>query len=375
MLHFVRATAGTKENPCAGFVFTAGPTANARAGIRAFDLDHTLIQPKGGRKFPKTFDDWQLMPNVLEKLRSLHRQQYAIVVVSNQMSLVRETMAAEFAERKLAAVQAALNVPVTFAVACSKSSLRKPSGDLWERLLEMRPDLMALARDTKYIGDADGHADAFAASDAQFADSIGAAFRRPQYFFGGELPKSWPLPKHPAEAWLKGAESFGAVPSFKALSEKPTLVVLVGPPGSGKTTWAAAFAERTKSVHVSNDLKQTAKAQQRALLAALEAGRSSVVDNTSPSKKARKPYLEQARRLGARCVAIVWQPPEGLAEHLERVRSLVLHTKEPIPKIGFTLFRKNYEAPTRDEFDEVYEWWPKYSSEAGATRDQIMRWL
>ena len=54
-----------------------------RAKIAAFDLDHTLIKPKSGRKFPKDYDDWVLLDGVKKKLTDLYEDDFKIVVFTN----------------------------------------------------------------------------------------------------------------------------------------------------------------------------------------------------------------------------------------------------------------------------------------------------
>ena len=54
------------------------------AKIAGFDLDHTLIRPESGAKFPKNKNDWMFQANVISKLKELHNSGYIIVVFTNQ---------------------------------------------------------------------------------------------------------------------------------------------------------------------------------------------------------------------------------------------------------------------------------------------------
>jgi len=53
--------------------------------IASFDMDHTLIKPKGKNKFPINSTDWVWMyPNVRETLINLHKEKWVVVIFSNQ---------------------------------------------------------------------------------------------------------------------------------------------------------------------------------------------------------------------------------------------------------------------------------------------------
>lgn len=55
-----------------------------RKRLCAFDLDHTLVKQKSGKKFPTDENDWvQLYPNIKEKLIQLSNE-YTLVIFSNQ---------------------------------------------------------------------------------------------------------------------------------------------------------------------------------------------------------------------------------------------------------------------------------------------------
>ena len=53
--------------------------------MAAFDYDWTMVNPKDGKTFPTSIDDWQWMyPNVPEKIKQYYEDGYMIVVFSNQ---------------------------------------------------------------------------------------------------------------------------------------------------------------------------------------------------------------------------------------------------------------------------------------------------
>ena len=107
-----------------------------------------------------------------------------------------------------------------------------------------------------------------------------------------------PHPSHARGGSLQGGRS----------STSPELVVMVGLQGAGKSTWVREHLAGTHVV-VSKDhwprARRREARQQRVVAELLAAGRSVVVDNTSPSVAERAP-LVSAARAAAVPVRAVW---------------------------------------------------------------------
>lgn len=138
------------------------------------------------------------------------------------------------------------------------------------------------------------------------------------------------------------------------MSEAPEVVVLVGIPASGKSTF---YRERFAATHalVSKDLFPNARRrdarQARLLDEALTAGRSLVVDNTSPAVEDRAPILEAARRHGARVVGYYFATP--LAEAM--ARNAAREGRARVPDAGVRSIAKKMVRPRLAEgFDALY---------------------
>ena len=131
------------------------------------------------------------------------------------------------------------------------------------------------------------------------------------------------------------------------------LIIFVGLQGSGKTTYYREHFAATH-VHVSKDLMPNARdrdaKQMMQIDEALGAGRSVVVDNTSPTIESRAPLIAAAKRHGARAVAIYFDPhiPTVLARNRQREGK----ARIPVPAIFAT--KKKMVVPAAAEgFDEV----------------------
>ena len=131
-------------------------------------------------------------------------------------------------------------------------------------------------------------------------------------------------------------------------------VVFVGLPASGKTTF---FTQRFAATHthISKDLwpksARQGPRQARELRAALGAGRSVVVDNTSPTPADRAEILGVAREFGARSIGYFFTASTREAIGRNRGRQGTAR----VPDVAIFTTAKRLVIPTCEEgFDELY---------------------
>ena len=206
-----------------------------------------------------------------------------------------------------------------------------------------------------FVGDAAGREGDFDCSDRDFAANVGAerggilAFRTPEQAFGA--------PSIPAAA----ADPFGAAavavesPSTAVLQTRvallggyarhPLLLVLCGPQGSGKSFFCAALLHAAPAwVHVSQDTINNGKPGprdkvERAARAALDQGRSVVVDRMHLDAAQRAHFVEVARACGAPVHALVLHVPT--AELQRRVRERTGHPGNVMGESGARMAAKS----------------------------------
>jgi len=131
-------------------------------------------------------------------------------------------------------------------------------------------------------------------------------------------------------------------------------VLFTGLPASGKSTFYQQRFAATHT-HISKDLwpKSADKGarQARELRAALTAGHSVVVDNTSPTPADRAEVIGIARQLGARVIGYYFAATTGEAIGRNRGRE----GKARVPDVAIFTAAKRMVVPTREEgFDELW---------------------
>lgn len=156
---------------------------------------------------------------------------------------------------------------------------------------------------------------------------------------------------------------------------QPLYIILIGAPGSGKSTFIKALSEHLKLTIGSTDdqvddyafnhgitysqamqkinFKHLKRNMEAHVLDAVKRGLHVVIDQTNMNKKSRREKLEWA---STRHVKVAVSFDVDVKVLLERIEKRSAATGKDIPKHVFFSMLKKYEAPTKDEgFDHVFE--------------------
>jgi predicted kinase len=148
----------------------------------------------------------------------------------------------------------------------------------------------------------------------------------------------------------------------------PTLYVLIGLPGSGKSHWAQTTADRIGAIVVGSDEVRAefqARGQnphdgdavfaevERRARAYLQSDRSVILDATHYQQRYRTYAINLARQLRIPCVAIWFDT--SLAEALQRNgwRTGDRFGEQRVPDHVIRDMAARFDPPGRDEFDRV----------------------
>ncbi|KAF8436933.1 polynucleotide kinase 3 phosphatase-domain-containing protein [Boletus edulis BED1] len=332
----------------------------ARPNVALFDLDGTMIQwqKNSGKGADALKWAWwrQCVPT---KLKALHQDGYAIVVISNQ---ALKTAALENWKKKIPLIANALpDVPFRLFAACAKDGYRKPMPGMWyelERIFkEHHVDIDK--KTTFFVGDAAGRAHDFASTDRKWAMNIGIPFHTPEEYFLA-LPKApYKLPGFHVSSLPKTTDLLcpPTAEIVPALS-RPELVLLTGFPCLGKSSFYCRHFAPAGYVHVNQDTLGTRPKCLKAAEEALKAGKSCVIDNTNRDAPTRKLYIDLAKKVGVTARCFLFEGSMDLAWHNNLYRAYNQPSsktrRDVIPYLAFISFRDNYEEPqTSEGFSEV----------------------
>jgi|GEM_PF-4461321 len=358
-----------------------------------FDLDFTLVKPLDRRTYPKDVDDWRWMfgdKETLGKLDKLIVEGYLLVIISNQS----KSNKTRFILDRISLIVDETNLPFEVYVATDYDKYRKPNTEIFEKYVweKLDPNFDNLI----YVGDAAGRENDFSDSDRKFAYNIhlflkhiknpgDIKFYTPEEFFqNSKETKEW-RGFNPSEfikeQKLKAKDKSWKEELDQILSEnQQKVLILIGPPASGKSTLAKKIQEKDpKIVHISRDLYSTKIKTTKAFREALQTGESIVLDNTNPSKQVREEYIQEALETNPKIKIYLihmnnfddLEKNKGLYEHLNIYRER-LGTKNRVPEIAYKIFYKNYEEPDESKVEQILQipFSPKFKN-----KNQVLRFI
>ncbi|KAG4087239.1 polynucleotide kinase 3 phosphatase-domain-containing protein [Neocallimastix lanati (nom. inval.)] len=344
-------------------------TQSPNEKIAAFDLDETLIRPKGKNKFPKNADDWQFTYSFIpNKLKKLVEDGFRVVIFSNQngFSRIDSKKNAKIKEEqfkiKINNIFKILDIPIMIFCAVEKDKFRKPCKGIWNTFLEKYNKVDINYEKSFYCGDAAGRPEGWkrgvkkdhSDNDRKFALNCNLKFYTPEEYFMNEKPATFKLVSDPNI--LKNRKIALFEPSDKPLIPEDKhieMIIFVGYPGSGKSHFAKKYLLPKGYVHINQDTLKTADKCLKAAENELEMKHSVVIDNTNPSKDKRIKFIKIAKKLNIPVRCFKFETDEEISLHNNKYRQIV-KDETLIPNIAYRFYNSNYSEPTLSEgYEEI----------------------
>jgi bifunctional polynucleotide phosphatase/kinase len=285
-----------------------------RENMAAFDYDWTMVNPKDGKIFPSGVDDWEwLFPNLPSIIKKYYDDGFMIVIFTNQSK--------SWKCEQIKIVAQELQIPLFIAIATEKTHY-KPNIILFESLVN---ENKINKNNSFFVGDALGRKGDFANTDRVFAENIGIQWFSPESICKQESPSI-------------------EIPNI-TISNEPEVVIMVGFPGSGKSSVAKQLCSNDNYIHIEGDVYKTPSKMKKKAFEFIQQKKSVVFDATNSSIKKRAEYVNFAKTYGytVRCLHVT--TPLDVSYKRNKMRNL----ENQVPLIAYSVFKKHYEEPTEKE--------------------------
>lgn len=348
-------------------LFTAAGVPES-SKVAGFDIDGCIITTKSGKVFPTSPDDWKILfPEIQPRLASLLKKGYKVVFFTNQMGISRGKLRPEVFKSKAEDILQTLQLPIQVFVSTAPGIYRKPVIGMWEHLCEKANGGVTIdVSQSFYVGDAAGRPanwapgkkkKDFSCSDRLFALNIGLQFYTPEEYFLGWKPAQFSLPEFDPRK-LDSKMRLYDPPDTSLTSTKQEVIVAVGFPGSGKSTFFQTHIIPKNYAYVNRDILGSWQHCVSACERALKEGQSVVVDNTNPDAESRKRYVDVSQSAGVPCRCFNFTASLEQAKHNNRFRQMVPSATKHVPvnDMVFHSYKKKFVAPSLSEgFSEILQ--------------------
>lgn len=318
------------------------------------------------------------MPEVPRRIHELtddESSNFVFVIFSNQLNLNSKVAERASFESKIDGVISKLGISSKCPVLCffstSRDFYRKPCIGMWKILIEdhLNPKNTKLNMvKSFFVGDAAGRladwapgkAADWSSADRKFALNIGVSFKTPEEFFlNSETVAKFDIGRNPADIEFATAEDEYIDNICNELMKNSAgsiiMIIAVGSPASGKSTFYQRHLNSRNFVQVNRDTLKTIPKCISLVKEAFSKKQHVYIDNTNPTSESRQVFLNIAREYGFVAKCIHFTADEWLCRHLDMFRSLTKPI-DPLPHFVFNSFRSRYQIPVMDEgFDSIIQ--------------------
>jgi len=323
-----------------------------RNKLACFDFDYTLIKTKSGKKFPIDKNDWVwLYDNIPNKIKELYNDNYNIIIFSNQLGISKKLTNKDDIIYKIKNIYESLNIPIVSIIADENDKYRKPRIGSWKYIKKLN-EVKISKKNSFYIGDMAGRLKYKnrkkdrSDSDRKFALNCKIKFYTPEEFFLNEEEIPWKLNGYQLNY------SNNIKNEIKFSNNKKNIILIIGYPGSGKTTLANKFKNY---ILLSKDLY--GKKFNKILKDNINNGNNIIIEGLLYNFDKRKIYINLAKKHNYEINIINIKTSYELSNHLNIYRSLKNKNKI-VPLIVYNTYRKYYTEPDKNNFNKIINYNP-----------------
>jgi len=253
----------------------------------------------------------------------------------------------------------AMSLPISVFYSIEEDGYRKPNRGMYDLLKTFHTDTTV----HYYCGDAAGRVKDFSTSDLYFANNCSLRFKTPEEVFLNAKSETLAckpingLKLYKEDQWIDGELSNPReiVPvqmiqdsALPILTSKKTLIIMVGSPGSGKTSLSQRMGLIYNMVVINGDTLKNKKKQIDVCKQSIHLDDSMgiIIDNTNPHESTRKEWMERVPDDWDKRILYI-DIPKPVTFHLTNYRHF--HGYKRIPSVVIHTYYKRLEEPSDEE--------------------------
>ena len=328
--------------------------------IAGFDLDWTIIKTKSGNIFPKDKLDWDLLNSqVLIKFKELAKDpECLILIITNQKGLGtqnKKLLSINHFKDKIDSIHKILGVNFILIASLQDDIYRKPRIGSIDFLIEKEAINININK-SFYVGDMAGRSCDKTDTDIKFAKNLNIQFYTPEQFFLEDKSQL----NYKLSGYLLDNNSVNTKIDIKP--EKNKMIIITGYPSSGKTHLAKKLINEYNGIIFTLFSRDLFKNNfHKRLTKSMENYDPVIVEGLYPTNQSRQELLSLAEKYHYNTIYIYVKTSYELSYHLNLYRS-IFENKSKIPEIVYMKYRKNFEFPNEEDWNEIKVYHPHISN-------------
>lgn len=330
--------------------------SNTTTKLACFDMDDTLIKVASNNRYSLDENDWEfLYNNTIDKLNELNKD-YKIVIFTNQRGISSGKVNPTILINKINNIRKKFNFNIDVLLATNDDYYRKPMTGMFDFYIK-QTGIKVDKNNSFFCGDAGGRQyntknKDFSIFDRYFAHNIELKYYTPEELFNQPI-KKYTINDLYNSINFQINNTFD-INQFITKNNKQELILLVGRPASGKTTFAKKYYKDYNYIN-QDELKTSDKCIKKAN-EFIKNGKNVIIDNTNGSLKTRQKYYDIISNLKREInvKVFIFDIDVKLSYHLNNYRVQQSFGKyKLIPTIVYNLYKKNYVEPTIEEYKNI----------------------